>query len=116
MSIYLRIILIISSLGTFWYIARKLKKSQVQIPDSIFWILSAALILFMSLFPDVVCRITYMIGIESPVNGIFLVIIFILLIKSFFLSIKISQLEYKIKRLVEEIGVRNSKSETNIPK
>lgn len=107
MSIFLRTILIFFSLGTFGYVIRKLKKSQIQITDSFFWILTASIILLISFCPSIIYRLAAILSIESPVNCVFLIIIFILLIKSFLLSIKISQLEYKITRLVEELGVRN---------
>lgn len=108
MSVWLRIFLIGFSLGTFGFIVRKIKKSQMQVMDCVFWILTSVIIIILSVFPGIAIILSDFLEIQSPVNFIFLAIIFILLLRCFLSSIKISQLEYKIKRLTEEIGVREN--------
>lgn len=107
MSLGLRILLLVFSLGSFWYIIRKIKKAQIKIEDSIFWIFAWGIIVLLSIFPELVYFFTNILGIISPVNFVYLVIIFVLLIKVFFMSVKLSQMENKIKNLAEEIAIKD---------
>lgn len=108
MSIILRVMLILFALCTFWYMARKIKKSQLQITDVVFWIVTAGIILIMSIFPVIVTFGARMLGVDSPANLVFLIIIFLLLIRTFLLSISVSVLQHRLKTLVEEIAVRET--------
>lgn len=105
MSIYLRIILFVVSLLSNIYVIRKIRKSQMKIESAMFWVFFAALILILSIFPGIGISLAEWIGIESPVNFIFLIIIFLVLGKLFSLSVKNSQLEYKISILAAEIAI-----------
>ncbi len=106
MSFALRILLFVFSVGSFAYIIRKIKKAQIQIEDSLFWILFWGMIVGLSIFPQVVYCFTGALKVDSPVNFVYLVFIFILLIRVFSMSIKISQMENKIKNLTQEIAIR----------
>lgn len=108
MSIALRLMLFAASILTCVYIARKLKKSQIQVTDTVFWIGLSVLFIILSVFPEIAGFLSSFMGFQAPVNFIFLLIIFLLLIKSFLLSIRVSQLEDKIRNLVEELAIRES--------
>ena len=110
MSIGLKVIMIIISVGTFMYVIRKIRKSQVQIPDISFWILFSLMLIFMVLFPDLAEWAADILGIASTMNFIFLTVIFLLLIELFSLCIKISKLENKIIDLTGEIAVHSEKN------
>ena len=105
MPIFLKILLFAMSVGTFAYVLRKIRKSQMKIEDAIFWILVSIAILVMSIFPKLVFEIAYRLNIESPSNFVYLLFIFILLIKVFTQSIKISQLGYKLNSLAQNIAI-----------
>lgn len=107
MTTMLRTILVIMCLMTYCYTLHKIRKSQMQIEDSIFWIIISALLVLVSIFPDIAYRISDCLGIGAPVNFVFLSMIFILLFKVFSMSVKMSQLEYKIKNLVQQIAIKN---------
>ena len=53
-------------------------------------------------------------GIYSSTNFIFLVILFAVIIKLFFNTIEISNLEYKIKELSQKIAIDEKKYKDNI--
>lgn len=109
MSLALRILLFVFSVGSFYYIIRKIKKAQIRIEDSIFWIFFWGILVVLSAIPELVYFFTRLIGIMSPVNFVYLVIIFVLLVKVFLMSITISQMENKIKNLAEEIAINQKK-------
>ncbi|MCL1864162.1 MAG: DUF2304 domain-containing protein [Defluviitaleaceae bacterium] len=110
-SIPIRVLLLLVSFFTLWYTMRKIRKSQMQIEDTVFWVCFFWFVLFLAIFPSVGVWFASMLGIYSPVNFVFLIFIFILLLKIFFQSIKISQLDKKIKSLTQRIAVDSSVEE-----
>ena len=83
MTLTLRIVLIVASVLVVFYTIRKIRKSQLNIDDSVFWIGFSVMLLIMSIFPQVVTFFTQLLGITSPVNFVFLFVIFLILIKLF---------------------------------
>lgn len=105
MSVWLRGLLIFMAVVSNAYILRKIRKSQMKIDGAIYWIFFGAVILLLSIFPDICYFLAALIGVESPANLVFLVVIFIVLGKLFTQSVKISQIEYRISTLTEEIAI-----------
>ena len=100
-----RIILIVVSLLTTFYILKKIRQSKLQIQYPIFWILFAGVLIVFSLFPWLVSMFTRLIGMQLPVNFIFLFFIFVLLVKMFLMTIELSALENKVKDLTQELAL-----------
>ena len=109
MSQVFRAILIIVSVVTFLYIARKLKKSQVEGYDAIFWLIFSTVLILLSVFPGIAGVAARLMGIQSTENAVFLIIIFTLLMRSFLMSIRISQLNHKIRLLAEQTAILEKK-------
>jgi len=113
MSLLLRVNLILVCLFTLWYVIRKIRKSQVQIGDTVFWVCFAVYLFILSIFPALGMYAANLLGIDSTVNFVFLSIIFVLLAKLFWMSIQVSQMEGKIIELVQYIALSKSyKNET----
>lgn len=106
MSIGLRIVLIVMSVGTFVYVIRKIRKAQVRIVDMSFWMLFSLAMIILALFPEIAGCMSGLIGILSSVNFVFLAVIFALLLEIFSLSIKVSRLENKIIDLSGAIALK----------
>ena len=104
-SLVFRVVLILCSLFTAIFIIRKIRQSKVQINYAIFWILFSACLLIFSIFPELSISLASLLGIYSSTNFIFLVILFAVIIKLFFNTIEISNLEYKIKELSQKIAI-----------
>lgn len=66
MSNCLRIILIMVSVMTYFYIARKLKKSQLQVMDAFFWIVFSFVLMVIGIFPGIAIFLAKIVGIQSP--------------------------------------------------
>ena len=62
------------------------------------------LLIVVSLF-WLVSMFTRMIGMQLPVNFIFLLFIFVLMVKLFFMTIELSSLENKVKDLTQELAL-----------
>ena len=113
MSLTLQIILICVSFITLLYMCFKIRKSQMNIEDTLFWALFTAWLLLIAIFPQIPYFFSEVIGIESPVNFLFLSIIFIVFIKLFYMTIKISKLENKIKQLAQYIALTETDLKNN---
>ncbi len=105
MSVAFRVILIVASLMTTLYMMKKIRQSKLQIEYAIFWIIFSMLLLLISVFPMIVTIATNLMGMQAPVNLVFLVVIFALLIKSFMQTIEHSQLENKLSNLAQKIAI-----------
>ena len=102
MTFEFRIILIAASVLTAALILSRIRKSKVRIEDSVFWILLAAFILLISVFPQIADAVTGALHIYLTTNFLFTFFIFLLLIKLFFLSVEVSQLKSKVEKLTQE--------------
>lgn len=109
MTIALRVILIIVSFMTVILMLRKIRQSKVQIEYAIFWILLPCILVLFSVFPSIVTFLANLIGVAAPVNFVFLAIIFILMIKSFMMTLELSQLEQRVKELTQIIAINEKK-------
>lgn len=108
MSISLRVILAVVSIATCWYVLRKIKKSQMQIEDALYWILVSGGLVVLSIFPQIAIFFSELIGIESASNFVFLAMIFVVLFKLFLLSLDISQLKHKLRTLIQEEAIEKT--------
>lgn len=113
-----RFILIAVSLLTTYYILKRIRQSKLQIEYAIFWILFACVLIVFSLFPWLVTMLTRLIGMQLPVNFIFLFFIFVLLVKMFLMTIELSALENKVKDLTQELALAEKErlDEQSVPK
>ena len=105
MSGLLRILLIVSAVLMLLFMLRKIRQSKLKIEYTVFWILFASILTIMGIFPKVFYKISDFIGFQSPISMVFLVVIFVLIIRMFFMTIQISQLENKIDNLVQQIAI-----------
>ena len=114
MSTTLRILLLIVAVLTTFWILNRIRRMKVKMEDAIFWVVFAAVLLILGLFPSITYRLTQLIGIISPANLIFLVIIFLLMEKVFTMSIIQSQMEDKITILSAELALRAHSADRRI--
>lgn len=105
MTFILRCVLICVSILLTCYLLRRIRHSKMKIEDSIFWVMFALLLVAFSLFPRLADFISRMVGTYSTANFIFTFMIFILLLKVFFQSVKISQLERRVTELIQAFAL-----------
>ena len=108
MSIIFRIVLIVVSLGTMGYMLRKIHQAKMQIEDALFWFLFSALLLVLSVFPQIATWATRLLGMMSTSNFIFLFIIFVLLVRMFHMTLKISQLDDRLKNFAQKMAIEEN--------
>ena len=105
MSAVFQVLLIFGAILMTYYILKRIRQSKLQIEYAIFWIVFSVILLVFSLFPFLVAMLTRMIGIELPVNFIFLFFILILILKAFFQTIETSALENKVRNLTQRLAI-----------
>lgn len=108
MSVQVRVLLIVASIAVFIYLMYKIKQSQMRIEDSLFWIFLSGIFLMLSIFPGIAFRLAAFLGIGTTMNLVLLVIIFLLIIKLFRQSVKLSELEYKMRSFVQEETIKDA--------
>lgn len=79
----IRVCLVLGSLITATYILRRVRLAKVQIEDTIFWLLFSGILLILAIFPGIAYWAAYLLGFQSPINFVYIVIIFLLLAKQF---------------------------------
>ena len=114
MSWVLRVVLILASLGTTFFMIKRIRQSKLQIEDSIFWIVFSLLLIILSVFPGLADLLANALGIYSTVNFVFLFFIFILLIKQFLLTIKLSRMETKMRGLAQKLAIEENIRERQV--
>lgn len=102
--VQLRIALLIICAAALIYVILKIRSSKLNISDSIFWIITAAILLLLALFPGIASFFASLIGIRTPLNFILIIIIGILLLKVFLMSAQISHQNEKINTLAQHIA------------
>lgn len=107
----IRVCLVLGSLITATYILRRVRLAKVQIEDTIFWLLFSAILLILAIFPGIAYWAAYLLGFQSPINFVYIVIIFLLLAKQFFMSIRLSQLDSKVRILTQRVALNEEKIE-----
>ena len=113
MSVTLRVGLIVCSIIAFLLSIMKIKQAKLKVINSVIWMIGAILLIFMSIFSQVVQWISEKLGFMAPVNFVFLVVIGFLLIETFIDNIRISELNEKIKDLNHYIALSEHKKENN---
>ena len=103
----IRVCLILGSLFTAFFVLRRVRQAKVQIEDTIFWLAAAVVLLVLALFPDIAFWASRLLGFVSPINFVYIVIIFLLIV----MSIKISQLDSKVRILTQRIALNEEKAE-----
>lgn len=106
MSALLRLVLLISAVLVMLLIAHRLKKSQIQVMDSIFWLLFSLSFVILSLFPRIASFLANALGFQAASNFVFLYVIAILVLRDFTMTVKYAHLRDKLDQLVQELALK----------
>lgn len=107
MSDILKVLILIGVFGSVIYILLRINKLKIKMEDTIFWIFFAIVIAILGTIPQVAYWASKVIGVQSPANLVFLVIIGLLVEKLFTASITLSMLEEKVTILSAELAIRS---------
>lgn len=107
MSDTLKVLILIGVFVSVIYILLRIQKLKIKMEDTIFWIFFAIVIAVLGTIPQVAFWASAVLGIQSPANLVYLIIICLLVEKLFTVSMTISMLEEKITILSAELAIRS---------
>ncbi|MBQ6450831.1 MAG: DUF2304 domain-containing protein [Solobacterium sp.] len=102
MTLAFRLLLVAGALWALWIMIRNIRRSRLQISDSIFWTLFAFLLVLLAVFPEIAFFFSELLGIYSTVNLVYLVIIALLIFRLFRVTLQVSELDAKLKELTQK--------------
>ncbi|MCR5370991.1 MAG: DUF2304 domain-containing protein [Clostridium sp.] len=111
MTFTLRVVVTVISILTTAVILKKIRKSQMQIEDSIYWIGFCLVLVVFALFPKVPDVLSGLAGTYSTANFIYMAVIFLLIVKLFRMTLTVSKLESQIRRLAQEMALERREHE-----
>ena len=101
MSIFIRILLVVGAIVLLAFMLRKIRLAKLKIEYTVFWII----LVIMGVFPQIMSAISEFLGFKSTVNMVYLIVIFVLIVKLFYNTIQISALENKVDSLAQQIAI-----------
>lgn len=107
MTLLFRIILLAVCLFTYFFLHHSIKKEKMRIEESIFWLILSLLLLVFAIFPEIPDILARLLGIYSTANFLFLFVIFILLLRLFYVNAALGKLEERVKTLVQNEALRD---------
>ena len=107
----LSVFLIIGSLLAAAYVLRRIRKSRMSMESSIFWIVFSVVLVLLGVLPDIAVWFAETLGVQSPVNLVYLVIIALLLARVFVQDQRVSRLETQMTRLTQTYALKETARE-----
>ena len=111
MTTGMRIFLIVGSVLTCAYVLSKIRKSRMKMENSLFWIFFSFILVLLGIFPGIAEWFAKLLGVMSTVNLVYLVIIFLLLIKIFLQDQKAAQTEAKLVHMAQTYAIDRKEAE-----
>ena len=107
----LAIVSVFCSLLLLWFIIHNVKKQRIKEAYSLIWVVMGVAFLIISLWPNLMWSLAYMIGIYYGPGMIFLILIILILLILIQYSIVISKHTDRIKILTQEIALLKTECE-----
>lgn len=107
----LQIILIIATIFFAIFIIAKTGKKKLNYKLTILWLCFSLFIVVLAIFPQIVNYLASLLHIETPVNALFLMFIFLLIVITFYISAEISKIQDKVTVLIQENALLKKKLE-----
>ena len=105
MSTAMRVLLIIGSVITAFYVLKKIRRSRMRTEDSLFWLFFALILVILGVFPGIAIGVSEWIGVQSPANLVFLVVIFLLIVRVFMMDQQLSKLRQQVTNTVQRVAI-----------
>lgn len=109
MNTRLQILVILIALLAILFIVNKIRRKNIELRYSLLWLLLGAAVILLACFPKVSNWAARMLGISNPMNMMFFAGFCFTLPIIFSLSMSVSRLSNKVKKLTQEIGLMSKK-------
>lgn len=105
MNIQLQLFLIIVIVIFLCAMVILLKNRKLSLRYTLLWLMSGFVLLIVAIFPGIISWLTKLIGIVSPVNAVFVLEAIFVLMIMLSLTVIVSQINRKLKRLIQDNAV-----------
>lgn len=105
MTFRLQIIILCCMLIAFLYIVNLMRKKVLDYKFALGWLFVIVVISVLTIWPPLLAKCSAMLGIASPTNMLFFFGFCLVVLLIFSLSITISRLTDKVKKLSQEIAI-----------
>ena len=105
MSLRIQIIIAVALVIALAVILNMVKKRSLELKYVLGWILCAAALLILDLFPGLIDRLSQFLGIRSPVNMIFFLGFLFSLIIIFSLTVALSRVTLRVRKLAQKMAL-----------
>jgi len=112
LGIILRVFLIVCAILVLIFIIRRVRKTELRTADTVFWFIFAAFLVVIAVFPGIAFFFSNLLGIESPINLVFLTVAAILVIRSFVATVETAKMREKVDSLTQEIALAKYEDES----
>lgn len=111
MSVELRIMLIVGAVLTMVYFLGKIRSNRLQIGYAVFWSVFSLAMILLAIFPGIVEVAAGFVGVSSPVNLLYLAILFCVIMKLFDVTVKLSKVNSQLTELTQKIAIKESEKQ-----
>lgn len=105
MNLRLQIIIGIIIFLLLLFIINMVRNKKVDLRYALSWMFLAVILLLLDVFPQIVYIIAELVGIETPSNMVFFFGFLFVVILVYSLTVSVSRLSIKTKRLTQEIAL-----------
>lgn len=107
----LNIVLIVITLVYIFLVIKSIRKKNLQMAFSIFWLITGIVLIIALLIPNLVENIARLLGFEVPANMVFCLTIFVAFYLIFNLTISLSKENKKNTELIQEVSILKKRVE-----
>lgn len=101
----LQLILVIAILMYFVIILKFLKDKALELKYTLLWIFGGIVMFFMVAFPELMATIVHLFGIQSNMNGLYILLIGFIIMLLMALTSIVSRQAAKTRILIQEIAI-----------
>lgn len=111
MNIRTQILVVVLAVAALFWIIRKICRKGIEVKYSLLWILLGIGVIIFACFPQFTAWLAQLFGIGQPINMVFFAGFCFALVIIFSLSVAVSRLSNKVKRLTQEMALMEKKIE-----
>lgn len=108
MGVGLRAVLILGAIVLLGFVLNKIRKSQLQTSDAVFWFVLAGCLVVLAMVPQIAYWLSDVLGVLSTANLIFLAVVAVLLVKLLMDSVELARLRSRLNELTQEEALRQA--------
>lgn len=105
MSVRLRLVILLICVAILLCFMDMIRKDKISLKYSLPWLLSLVCVMFLAAFPGFINWVAGLLGVATPVNAVFFIVILMMLAFIFLISMISSRNSQRVIRLVQEVAL-----------